>query len=96
MVRTGGSLTEVRWGSPAFEGGLTSGGQIEAVNDRPFSAAELTRAVAERRGVELMVKDGSSTRSVTINYAGGHRYPHLEPLAGARRRLDEILVPLGE
>jgi predicted metalloprotease with PDZ domain len=96
MVRTGGSLTEVRWGSPAFEGGLTSGGQIEAVNDRPFSAAELARAVAERRGVELMVKDGSSTRSVTINYAGGHRYPHLEPLAGARRRLDEILVPLGE
>jgi hypothetical protein len=28
-----------------------------------------------------------------MDYAGGHRYPHLERIDGARPRLDEILKP---
>jgi len=29
-----------------------------------------------------------------VFYTGGHRYPHLEPIEGARRRLDEIFTAL--
>ena len=30
---------------------------------------------------------------VRLDYRGGLRYPHLEPIPGARPRLDEILAP---
>ena len=91
-----GALKEVIWGSPAFDAGLTSGTTLLAVNGRAYTADELKRAISAAKdgeGIELLVKSGKRHRTVGVDYAGGLRYPHLEPVAGSRRRLDEILAP---
>ena len=91
-----GTLQEVMWDSPAFAAGLAVGAQIVAVNGRSYAVEELKQAVVEAMqgsAIELHVKRGSAHRAVHIAYRGGLRYPHLEPIEGARRRLDEILAP---
>jgi predicted metalloprotease with PDZ domain len=91
-----GSLNEVIWGGPAFDAGLTAGSTVLAVNGRDYSADELKSAIrsaADGGAIELLVKNGKRHRTVSINYAGGLRYPHLEPVAGARPRIDDILAP---
>ncbi len=95
-VSTTGLVQEVMWESPAFDAGLTAGAMVLAVNGRNFSVDELWRAV-ERTGaggrLELRVKRGVHQYDLSITYDRGHRFPHLEPIEGARRRLDEIVAP---
>ena len=96
-VSTDGTLQEVIWDGPAFQAGLVAGARLLAVNGATFDAEALKQAVtdAERGGaIEVVVQRGKRIRTAAIAYAGGHRYPHLEPIEGARRRLDEILSPL--
>jgi predicted metalloprotease with PDZ domain len=92
-----GSIQEVLWDGPAFKVGLVAGSQILGVDGRSFSTDELKRSITcaaqEGRAIELLVKDGQHTRQAVIEYSGGHRYPDLEPIDGARLRLDEILSP---
>lgn len=95
-VTPAGKVPEVVWESPAFDAGLTAGSQILAVNGRAFDGEHLKQAViAAEHGppIELLVKGAKRYRTVAIDYRGGLRYPHLEPIEGARRRLDEILAP---
>jgi predicted metalloprotease with PDZ domain len=90
-----GSLNEVIWGSPAFDAGLTAGSTLIAVNDREYSADELKRAIvaaADGAPIELIVKSGKRYRTVSVAYAHGLRYPHLEPVV-ANPRLEAILAP---
>ena len=97
MVGSDGKISEVRWGSAAFDAALVAGSEIVGVNGCDFTPDELKRAIAEGAEgspIDLLVKHGKSTRQVQVAYGGGHRYPHLEPVGGARRRLDEILAPL--
>jgi predicted metalloprotease with PDZ domain len=92
-----GKIGEVLWESPAFRAGLTTGSQILGVNGRTYDADVLKRAIAcaaQGETLELLVKSGKRNRDVRIDCPGGHRYPHLEPIPGARPRLDEILSPL--
>jgi predicted metalloprotease with PDZ domain len=95
-VNTSGAIQEVIWEFPGYHAGLTAASQILAVNGRDFAAEELTHAVAETaagRPVELTIQRAGETQSVRIDYEGGHRYPHLERIEGARARLDEIYAP---
>jgi predicted metalloprotease with PDZ domain len=98
-VGTDGSVAEVLWDSPAFRAGLTAGSQILGVNGRGFTCEQLHSAIAcagdDKAGeaIELLVKDGLRNRQVRIECPSGHRYPDLEPISGARRRLDDILTP---
>jgi predicted metalloprotease with PDZ domain len=95
-VATSGIIQEVIWEFPGYHAGLTAGAQIVAVNGRDFATEELTHAVGETangRPVELVIQRAGETQSVTIDYAGGHRYPHLERIEDARPRLDEIYAP---
>ncbi|WP_367254495.1 PDZ domain-containing protein [uncultured Phenylobacterium sp.] len=97
-VSSDGSLQEVIWDSPAYAVELVAGDKLVAVNGRAFSLQALTQAVGETEGsgaVTLLVQHGQRARQVVVSYRGGHRYPHLEPVPGARRRLDEILKPRG-
>jgi predicted metalloprotease with PDZ domain len=92
-VGADGKLKEVLWESPAFDAGLTTGSQLIAVNGRGYSPDELKQAVisaASGAALELLIKRGKHHCLTTIDYQGGLRYPHLEPMPGARRRLDEI------
>jgi predicted metalloprotease with PDZ domain len=96
-VKSDGTIGEVLWDGPAFRAGLTAGSEIVAVNERSFSPEVLKGAIFAAGGgtpIELAVKDGPRTRQVTLECPSGHRYPHLEPIEGARLRLDEILRPL--
>lgn len=95
-VGTSGTIQEVIWEYPGFHAGLTAGSQVLAVNGRVFATEELTHAVAETangRPVDLVIQRAGETRTVTIDYLGGHRYPHLERIQGSRARLDEIYAP---
>jgi len=88
-------LTDVQWGGPAFNAGLTQGLTVVAVNGDSYDAEKLKAAVkATAKGVpvELLVKEGSRYRTVKLDYSGGLRYPRLERVAGAPARLDDILA----
>jgi predicted metalloprotease with PDZ domain len=94
-VTAAGKIQDVNWESPAFEAGVTAGSELVAVNGRAYDSEHLKEAIrtAEQgQSVELLVKNAKRYRTVKLDYRGGLRYPHLEPIEGARRRLDEILA----
>jgi predicted metalloprotease with PDZ domain len=96
-VGDGGTVQEVMWDSAAFKAGLTSGALIQRVNGEAYSAQSIGNAIeAARSGAALCLtiksRSQSRPRDVMVDYQAGHRFPHLEPLSGARPRLDEILA----
>lgn len=97
VVDEGHTLAGVRWGSPAFEAGLTAGTALIAVNGFAFDPDKLLDAI--RRGketpapLELLVRNGDRYRTVRIDYHGGLRYPRLERDAARPALLDAILAP---
>jgi len=92
------SLGQVRWGSPAFNAGLTVGDVILAVDGLDYSDDRLKAAVTAAKGaksppVTLTVKAGEEVRTVTIDYHDGLRYPHLEKIGTGETGLDRLLTP---
>jgi predicted metalloprotease with PDZ domain len=90
-----GTLQEVIWEGPAYRAGLVAGAKLTRVNAEPFTPDRLKIAISEaehRGGLDVTVQRGARQRTVAIAYGGGHRYPHLKPIEGARPRLDEILA----
>jgi predicted metalloprotease with PDZ domain len=95
-VSSDGTLQEVMWEGPAYHAGLVAGAKLLAVNGRAYDADGLRQAVTDAQSngeIDLVVQRGKRLAPAVIKYDGGHRYPHLEPIEGARRRLDEILAP---
>lgn len=95
----GGLVSSVRWDGPAFRAGLSRGVTIVAVNGVALDGAEtlaaaITQARRTQAPITLLVRDGRQYRSVAIDYHGGLRYPHLEPIPGAPDLLGDILRPL--
>ena len=90
-------ITAVRWGSPAFEAGLTSGWEVVAVNGRAASATTIAEAITASAGnttpIEMMLKKGDRFRTIRFDYHGGLRYPRLERIEGTPDRLGDILAP---
>ena len=91
------TLSQVLWGSPAFDSGLTVGDTIVAVNGLAYSDDRLKAAVTEAKGgkapIVLLVKAGEEVRSVSIDYHGGLRYPHLVKTGTGESGLDLLLQP---
>ena len=92
-----GALELVRWGSPAFEAGLSTSVQLLAVNGIAYKAERLAAAITAAKGtatpIELLVRDGDHYRSVSVRYAGGLRYPTLVRIEGVEDRLGVLLAP---
>ncbi len=90
-------VREVRWGGPAFQAGLDVGDKIISVDGKPFSGPTLVNAIAQPRDpshpIQLKVSSSEGQKVLSVVYPGGLRYPRLEPITGARRRLDDILAP---
>ncbi len=90
-------LTEVVWDSPAFKVGLTTNTSLVAVNGRTYSADLLKRAIADAAtggpagGTDREAQD--QFRTVTLDYRGGLRYPHFEPIAGRPDGIAALLAP---
>jgi predicted metalloprotease with PDZ domain len=93
-----GSITQVIWDSPAFKAGITPDTQLTAVNDQAFSVPALREAIlaAEKNNapIKLLLKRDKDFTTVTIDYHGGLRFPHLERVESTPDRLDDILAPV--
>ena len=72
------------------------GMKVLGVNDRRMNADRLRDAVAATAGGEkvvLLLENQEAFRTVTLDYAGGNKYPRLERDEGKPDLLGEILKP---
>lgn len=94
---SGDKISNVRWGSPAFDQGIGAGWTLVAVNGQAGSAEALREAMTAAKGtdapIELLVKTGNRFRTVAFDYHDGLRYPRLERIEGTRDRLADIFAP---
>ena len=92
-----GTLTEVRWGGPAYEAGLTMGTLLVAVNGREYRSERLKSAVQQakvnKQPIELIVKNFDRYRVVKLAYYEGLKYPVLQRVERTEDRLSAILKP---
>jgi predicted metalloprotease with PDZ domain len=92
-----GSATDVLWDGPAFKAGIVVGSQIVAVNGAAYDPDELKGAITAARNnaapIQLLIKRGDRYMTVSVNYHGGLRYPHLERIPGTPALLDTVLAP---
>jgi predicted metalloprotease with PDZ domain len=89
-----GSVTDVGWGSPAWQAGLVVGARIVSVNGQAYQAPVLKAAiVAAHAGtrIDLQVARGPTEQALSMSWDGGLRYPHLERVPDAPALLDDIL-----
>ena len=98
VVGKEGRLENVSWDSVAFKHDLTVGTTLVAVNGRAYKAellkAAITAAKTGKQTIELLVKKDDRYRSVSIDYHGGLKYPHLVRIEGTPDRLTAILQPM--
>jgi predicted metalloprotease with PDZ domain len=96
-AKADGSLTSVWWDSPAFKAGITPDMQVQAVNGQKYTAAILREAILaseqSQEPIKLLLKRGDEFTTVSLEYHGGMRYPHLERVETTPDRLDAILAP---
>jgi S1-C subfamily serine protease len=94
----GGLVSDVHFGSPAWNAGLGYGQKIVAVNGREYSDDVLYDAVVEAKSahkpIELLVLKDEMYRTIAVPYYGGPRYPHLERIPGTPDRLSDVVKPL--
>ncbi len=92
-----GSIDQVGWDSLAFKAGITPDMQLQAVNDQKYTPALLRETIlAAEKGqepIKLLLKRGDEFLTISLNYHGGLRYPHLERVDTTPDRLDAILAP---
>jgi predicted metalloprotease with PDZ domain len=96
-VTADGKLAGVWWDSLAFKAGITPDMQLQGVNDHKFTVAGLREAILSaeksKEPIKLLLKRGDEFVTVTLDYHGGLRYPHLERVEAVPARLDAILAP---
>jgi predicted metalloprotease with PDZ domain len=97
-VKQDGAVAAVAWDGVAFRAGLAGNSTIVAVNNRAYKGDVLKAAIKaakdSKEPIQLLVKQGTSYRTISLDYHGGLRYPHLERIAGSKDRLATILKPL--
>jgi predicted metalloprotease with PDZ domain len=94
-VRKDGTIFDVFAGTPAYDASLGPYMTILAVDGHVYSAGALNEAIAHPQNgkISLVVRNFDSVETREIQYAGGVRYPHLEPIPGSHDYLSEILAP---
>ena len=98
-VKADGKIEGVWWDSPAFKAGITPDMQLEGVNDQKFSIENLREAILaaavskQSYPIKLLLKREDQLVTVSLDYHGGPRYPHLERVEGTPDRLDAIFAP---
>jgi predicted metalloprotease with PDZ domain len=89
-----GEITDVAWGSPAYDAGLTVGGKLIAVNGRALDIDQFKAALkAKKSPLNLLVRTGDIYRTVEVKYDLGLRYPKLEKTSAGPSSLDALLDP---
>jgi len=84
-------------GSPAYNAGVTSGMTVAGVDGRVFTPEILNDAVKaspnSSQPIRLLVIDNDYYKTVSVDYHGGDRYPHLERISGKADYLDQLIAP---
>jgi predicted metalloprotease with PDZ domain len=89
----GGKISDVVYGGPAYQAGLTPGMTIVAVNGRKYDGDVLREELRAAKPLDLIVQQGSFSGTFHIDYRGGELFPHLERVANVPDMLDEIIKP---
>jgi predicted metalloprotease with PDZ domain len=91
----GDRILDVIPGSPAANAGLAPGMRLVAVNGRKWSPEILRSAIKRSRNskdqIELLAENGDFFETYHVDYHGGERYPHLEPIGGKPDMLSEMI-----
>jgi predicted metalloprotease with PDZ domain len=95
---TDGTVQESIVGEPAFLAGIVPGMRVVAINDRAYTS-ELLRdalkaATKNEQPIRFLVVNDDYYKTVSVNYHGGERYPHLVRVEGKPDLLDDIAKPL--
>jgi predicted metalloprotease with PDZ domain len=97
-ARSDGTIVDVSTVSVAGKAGLSPADKIVAFNGRVFAGQDQVddalRAAEKGPPLQVLVLGGGVYRTVTLDYAGGPRYPHLERATGAPDILGAIAKPL--
>ena len=95
-----GAVLDSVVGAPAYTAGISPGMRVVAVNGRSFSKDvfhDALKATAKSTGpLQLLVLNDDYYKTVSLDYHGGERYPHLEREAGKPDLLGEIEKPLAK
>lgn len=90
-------VVDVVPGTPAYIAGLGPGMKLTTVNGRGYDADRLREALLEGKSLltplQLGVLNGDMATTISINYHGGERFPHLERESGSADLLQEIIKP---
>jgi predicted metalloprotease with PDZ domain len=83
----GNSILDVSPGSPAAKAGLAPGMHLVAANGRRWSPDILRDALHTAKSspapINLLIENDDYFQTLSVNYSGGDRHPHLEPVPGA-------------
>jgi predicted metalloprotease with PDZ domain len=87
-------------GMPAYKAGITPDMKVVAINGRAFTKEvfhDALKATAKSSGpLELLVLNDDYYKTVSLDYHGGERYPHLVREEGKPDLLGEIEKPLAQ
>ncbi len=92
-----GVVTDVSLDAPAGRTGLGPGMQLLAVNGLRYSAEVLRNAIKESKNASgpmtIEFQNDDVVKTVSVDYRGGAREPHLERVPGKADVLAQILAP---
>jgi len=95
-----GTVLDVVHGGPAYVAGLGPEMKISAVNGKQFDGEVLKEAIDAAKTssapVQLLTANGTQFQTLSVDYHGGLRYPHLERGSSGPDYLSEILRPLAK
>lgn len=98
-ARTDGTVSDVVPGSPAYAAGIGPGQKIVAIDGRALTGGEsqlddALKAHASGAPIQFLISGGDVFRTISVEYRGGPRYPHLERIEGTPDQLGAIAKPL--
>ena len=76
-----GTVIDVLFNSPSYNAGIGPGMKIIAVNGKQFSSSVFKEAIVIAKTsaapIQMIVTNGPEVDTLTVDYHGGLRYPHL-------------------
>ena len=97
VVLSKGAVTDVREGSPAWKAGMAPGMKIMAVDGQAYTGAVLKyvsqHAQHSSAPTPFLVRQDGWYHTLTVDYHGGPKYPHLVRLPGKPDMLAKIMAP---
>jgi predicted metalloprotease with PDZ domain len=98
IVNEEGSVLDINPDLAGAKAGLAPGMTIKKINDEEFSLENLQKAVAatksDKSSIKLEAENGTASNTLTVNYKGGAKYPHLVRDTAKTDYLSGITKPL--